>query len=184
MNSTNPKTILQTERLILRPLTERDDKAIFDYSKNPNVGPNAGWKPHDDIEETREIMKTVFLGKEGVFGIVLRETGKLFGSIGLIPDAKRENDKARMLGYAIGEDYWGHGYITEAARAVIEYGFVELNLDLISAYCFPFNARSKHVLEKLGFKYEGSLAQSEVRFDGVVLDNECFAIMAKRYKKE
>lgn len=183
MNITNPKIILQTERLILRPLTESDDEAIFDYSKNPNVGPNAGWKPHENIEETRAIMNTVFL-KEGVFGIVLRKTGKLFGSLGLVTDAKRENDRTRMLGYAIGEDYWGHGYITEAARAVVEYGFVELKLDLISAYCFPFNARSKQVLEKLGFKYEGRLAQCDVRFDGEILDNECFALLAKDYKNE
>ena len=183
MNCANPKTILQTERLILRPLKESDDAAIFEYSKNPNVGPNAGWKPHESIEETREIMKTVFLDKEGVFGIVLRETGKLFGSIGLVSDAKRENDKARMLGYAIGEEYWGHGYITEAAHALIEFGFNELKLDLISAYCFPFNARSKRVLEKLGLKYEGRLAQSDVRFDGIILDNECFALLAKDYKK-
>jgi len=182
MNTTDPKIILQTERLILRPLTESDDAAIFDYSKNPNVGQNAGWEPHKSIEETREIMKTVFLGKEGVFGIVLRETGKLFGSIGLVTDSKRENDKARMLGYAIGEDYWGHGYITEAALAVIEYGFNELKLDLISSYCFPFNERSKRVLEKLGLKYEGRLAQSDVRYDGVVLDNDCFALLANDHR--
>ena len=173
--------MLETERLILRAITENDDEAIDAYSKNANVGPNAGWKPHENIEETRSIIKAVFLGKENVFGIVVKETGILIGSIGLIEDAKRDNDKVKMLGYAIGEEYWGNGYITEAAVAVIAYGFRSLNLDLISAYCYPFNERSKHVLEKLGFEYEGKLKLCEKRFDGLILDNECYALSSENF---
>lgn len=173
------KEAVETKRLILRQIKEDDDAAIYGYSKNPNVGPNAGWKPHENIEETREVMKAVFLDKENVFGIVLKESGSLIGSIGLVEDPKRENDKVKMLGYAIGEEYWGNGYTTEAACAVIEYGFNILKLNLISAYCYPDNKRSKHVLEKLGFSYEGKLSQCEERFDGIVLDNECYALSAE-----
>ena len=172
---------LETERLILRPITDNDDEAIFAYSKNANVGPNAGWKPHESIEETRDIIKSVFLGKESVFGIVLKESNVLIGSIGLIEDSKRDNDKVKMLGYAIGEEYWGNGYVTEAAITVIAHGFRDLNLDLISAYCYPFNKRSKRVLEKLGFEYEGKLKLCEKRFDGLVLDNECYAIRSEEF---
>ncbi|MDL2231313.1 GNAT family N-acetyltransferase [Porphyromonadaceae bacterium OttesenSCG-928-L07] len=165
---------LETERLILRPIVESDAEAIYEYSLAKNVGINAGWKPHESIEETREIMKQVFLGQESVFGVVLKETGKLFGSVGLISDPKRENDKVRMLGYAIGENYWGKGYMTEAVRALLRFGFEELKLDLISAYCYPDNERSKNVLKKCGFHYEGRLALAEKRYDGKVLDNECY----------
>ena len=175
------KEMLETKRLILRPIKEDDDTAIFEYSGNPNVGPNAGWKPHESIEETREIINAVFLGKENVFGIVLKDSGTLIGSVGLVEDPKRENDKVKMLGYAIGEAYWGNGYTTEAASAVIEHGFNNLKLDLISAYCYPFNNRSKHVLEKLGFSYEGKLSQCEKRFDGIVLDDECYALSAESF---
>lgn len=176
------KGIIETERLILRPITYSDDDAIFDYSKNPNVGPNAGWKPHESIEETRDIIKTVFAEKKNVLGIVLKETGTLIGSIGVVEDLKRDNGKVKMLGYAIGENYWGNGYVSEAARAILEYGFAELELDLISAYCYPFNERSKRVLEKLGFVYEGKLSLCEKRFDGLVLDNECYALFAENFQ--
>lgn len=174
--------LIETKRLVLRPVCESDDEAIFEYSKNPNVGPNAGWKPHESVAETRELMKAVFVKADGVFAIVLKESGKLIGSVGIISDPKREYDGARMLGYAIGEEYWGKGYMTEAAGAVIEYGFEELKLDLISAYCFPFNKRSKRVLEKHGFTYEGTLTKCEKRFDGLLLDNECYALTAENFR--
>ncbi len=167
---------LETERLILRPIIENDAEAIYEYSQNKNVGINAGWKPHDSIEETHEIMPIVFLNQEYVFGMVLKETGKLFGTIGIIPDPKRQNDKTRMLGYAIGEDYWGKGFTTEAVHAILRFGFEELKLDLISAYCYPFNERSKRVLEKCGFQYEGCLRLAQIRFDGEVIDHNCHAV--------
>jgi putative acetyltransferase len=167
---------IETERLILRPVTENDTEAIFEYSRNGNIGLNAGWKPHESMDDTREIMKLVFLDKENVFGIVLKENDKLVGSIGLIPDPKRQNDKTRMIGYAIAESCWNKGYTTEAVRALIRFGFEKLGLQLISAYCYPSNERSKKVLKKCGFDYEGKLHLAETRYDGKVLDNECFYI--------
>lgn len=172
---------LVTERLILRPIIESDAEAIFEYSQGENVGINAGWKPHESIEETREIMKQVFLNQEFVFGIELKATGKLIGSIGLVPDPKRQNDGTRMIGYAIGENYWGNGYTTEATRALLRFGFDELNLDLISATCYPYNERSKNVLKKCGFHYEGRLRWAEKRYDGEVLDYECYAIISDKF---
>lgn len=176
------KTI-ETNRLILRPITVADAEDIFAYSKNENVGINAGWKPHANIEETREIMEIVFLNKENVFGIESKETGKLIGSIGLIADPKRQNSKVFMMGYAIGEEYWNKGYTTEAAQALIHYGFEVLNLDMVSAYCYPSNKRSKRVLEKCGFQYEGLLRLAEERYDGVVLDNECYVAINEKKQK-
>lgn len=168
--------IIETERLYLRPIITGDAEDIYEYAKNANVGPNAGWQPHKNIEETLEIMKLIFLDKDNVFGIVLKSKGKLIGSIGLVDDPKRENSSAKMLGYAIGEAYWGQEYVTEAAKALVEYGFETLKLDLISAYCFPFNNRSRRVLEKLGFRYEGTLSLCEKQYNGDVYDNECYAL--------
>ncbi|NDW08368.1 GNAT family N-acetyltransferase [Dysgonomonas sp. 520] len=169
--------IIETERLVLRPIKENDAEAIFEYCKNENVGSNAGWKPHESIEESREIIKLVFLDQDFVFGMELKETGKLFGSIGLIPDPKRQNDRTKMIGYAIGEDYWGKGFMTEATLAILRFGFEDINLDLISAYCYPFNERSKNVLKKCGFNYEGLLRLAEERYDEKILDHECYSII-------
>lgn len=172
---------LFTERILLRAIHAEDIDDIFEYSSTQNVGPNAGWKPHQSKDETLEIMKAIFLDKETVWGIVLKNCNKLIGSIGLIKDPKRENERALMLGYAIGEKYWGKGIMTEAAREVIRYGFHDLHLDLISAYCFPFNNRSKGVIKKCGFYYEGTLKMAEKIFDGNIYDNECYALTSKEY---
>lgn len=172
--------VLETERLLLRPVRPEDAEAIYEYSRVPDVGVNAGWKPHESISETEEIMKAVFLDQEAVWAVTRKDDGVLIGTAGLIGDPKREYGRARMLGYAIGRPYWGRGCMTEAVRAVINCGFTELDLDLISAYCYPENQRSKRVLTKCGFEYEGLLRMAEERFDGHLMDNECYALLRSK----
>ena len=140
--------MIETKRLVLRPVQEEDESDIFEYSRNKNVGPNAGWKPHESVEETRAVMKEIFLGKRDVFGMILRENDRLIGTIGLVEDDKRQYDGVKMLGYALAEPYWGRGLMTEAARAVAEYGLSRYCA--ISAYCYTQNRRSQRVLEKCG----------------------------------
>ena len=170
------------ERLVLRPIVLTDAQAIFEYSRRPLVGPNAGWKPHESIEETLDIMKMMFLEQETVWGIVIKETGDLIGTIGLIDDPKRENPSAKMVGYAMSDLHWGRGYMTEAVRGAIQHGFEKCGFTLISAYCYPENARSKRVIEKCGFVYEGTLRLAEQLFTGEVRDNMCFSLTAMQYK--
>lgn len=172
---------LETRRLILRPIAESDLEDLYAFHRQPNVGPAAGWKPHENRQETLEILRTLFIGQPGMFGIVWRENGQMIGEIGLTADPKREYPAAQMLGYAIREEFWGQGIVTEAARAVVAYGFRQLGLLLISAYCYPENHASRRILEKCGFHYEGTLALCEQRYDGVVLDNECYSIGAAEW---
>jgi [ribosomal protein S5]-alanine N-acetyltransferase len=169
--------ILETERLILRSIVEGDAEDIFEYSRNPNVGPDAGWKPHENIIETREIMNQIFIDQPYVFGMVLKENNKMIGSIGLIKDPKRENSHAKMLGYAMSEDYWGRGLMTEASRAVVDLGFRDPGVSIITCCCYSFNQRSRRVIEKCGFKYEGRLRQCEMRYDEKVFDMESYSLL-------
>lgn len=169
--------ILETPRLILRPMTIEDAPAVFDYSRHQEVGPNAGWEPHKSLDETKSIMADVFLGQPHVFAVVLKENDLLIASIGLIDDPKRQNPKAKMVGYALGRDYWNRGIITEALKEIIDYGFNTLGLDLISAYCYPHNQRSQRVLEKQGFSYEGRLQQCEELYNGKIYDNLCYILL-------
>ena len=90
---------IETNRLVLRPFSESDAPDVFESCKNPNLGNNAGWKPLETIEETIDVLNAIFIGKEGVWAIVSKETKQVIGSIGIIPDPKRENPHARMLGY-------------------------------------------------------------------------------------
>ena len=172
---------LRTRRLILRPITMEDAQAIFEYSRQESVGTNAGWKPHATLEENRAVLQDVFVGKENVFAIVLQENGKLIGSLGLVDDPKRENNRARMLGYALSEKYWGKGIMTEAVQTLLRYAFERQEIDLVSAYCYPHNRRSRNVLQKCGFEYEGRLRQCELRFDAKMMDLECFSLLRERW---
>ena len=159
-------TILETERLLLRPFRETDLQELFECCQNPNLGNNAGWEPHKSIEDSKEVLHTVFMGNEGVFAIILKEDNSLVGSIGIITDPKRENTRTRMLGYWLDEAHWGKGYMTEAVQAVLNYGFNELQLSLITANCYPHNKRSQQVLERNGFICEGVLHQAELTYNG------------------
>ncbi len=169
--------ILNTERLLLRPLTMADTADIYAYASHEEVGPNAGWQPHANLAETQKIMLSVFLPQEHVFGLALPEQDKVIGTIGLLEDPKRQYQGARMLGYSLGRDYWGLGLMTEAAQRIIAYGFDNLQLKLISAYCYPHNQRSRRVLRKCGFTYEGSLRLCEELYNGEVYDNDCYILI-------
>lgn len=133
---------------------------------NPNLGNNAGWEPHKSIEDSKEVLHTVFMGNEGVFAIILKEDNSLVGSIGIITDPKRENTRTRMLGYWLKECHWGKGMASEATRTILDYGFNVLGLHLISANCYPHNTRSRLLLERNGFVYEGILHEAEMTYDG------------------
>ncbi len=170
-----PRThTLETERLTLRPFRESDAEALFACCRNANLGNNAGWAPHQSIEESREILHTLFMKQENIWAITRKDSGQLIGSIGIIPDPKRENPQSRMLGYWLDEAHWGKGYMTEAVQAVINYAFKELHLSLITAYCYPHNKRSQKVLERNGFIYEGTLHQAELTYNGNVYAHECY----------
>ena len=145
--SNEPDAPIETERLLLRPFRESDAEAFFECCQNPNIGNNAGWKPHGSLEESQEILRSVFISQSGIWAITLKEDGRLIGSVGIIPDPKRENPQARMLGYWLDESHWGKGYMTEAVQSVLDYGFNTLQLSLITANCYPHNERSQQVLK-------------------------------------
>lgn len=171
---------LETERLLLRPFAETDLQDFFECCQNPNLGNNAGWKPHDTIEESREVLHGVFLNQENIWAMVSKETHRLVGSIGLVPDPKRENPHTAMLGYWLRESHWGQGLMSEAVEAVLAYGFNILKLSLISADCYPHNRRSQQVLERNGFIYEGLLHQAELTYDGKIYDHLCYYLASGR----
>ena len=147
--------VIETERLILRPWREDDARACFIYASNPLIGPIAGWPVHKSEEESREIIKNVLMARE-TYAICLKSTGELIGSIGLKfrgnTDFTDKSDECE-LGYWIGQPFWGNGYMTEAAKALIKHAFEDLKVTKIWAGYYDGNEKSKRVQEKCGFKY-------------------------------
>ena len=174
---------IETERLILRDWNVDDVDDLYEYAKNPNVGPHGGWKPHESKTESFEIMNTLFLNKYECWAIVYKENGKVIGSIGYEEDVRRPEINCKELGYAMSEDYWGKGIMTEAAKAVLNYGFNKMNLDMVSIYRNPQNHRSGRVIDKCGFTYEGTLRKAYKIYDGTVRDVACYSMTKEEYEQ-
>lgn len=167
--------LLETDRLILRPFEKTDLEDFYEYAKSPNVGPNAGWPPHDNVEGSEKILTTL-IEEDEVLAIVWKESNKVIGSIGLHKDPVRSAQDVKMLGYVLSEDYWGKGIVTEASKAVINYAFQELGVFIISIHHYPFNQRSKRVIEKCGFTYEGTLRHASTIYNGNTYDTVCYSM--------
>ena len=175
---------IETERLILDKWTtsEEDIKGLYEYAKNPDVGPNAGWKPHDSEAESREIIEEMFIPHD-VWAIREKASGKVIGSIGLEPDKRRENVNSREMGYSLAKESWGKGYMTEAARAVIDYAFEELDLVVLAICTGPENKRSQRVIEKCGFKFEGIQRKGYHIYDGTDRDNLVYSMLREEWEE-
>jgi len=167
--------ILETNRLKLKAWTEEDAAELFLLAKNPNVGPHAGWKPHADVAESLEIIKTLFLPGM-VWKITDKETGAMLGSLGLEIDRFRPGIASKELGYWVAEEFWGQGMATEACRAALRFGFEELELEIVGICTGPDNLRSQRVIEKLGFAYEGTHRHCYKIYDGSIRDSLTFSL--------
>ena len=150
--------ILKTKNLTLRHWCESDAKCLYHFAKNPKIGPIAGWPPHESVEYSLNIIKTVFNRKE-TYAIVKNDVP--IGSVSLLihPDGNHWwGDGACELGYWIAEEYWGRNYAVEASKILIKRAFDDLDIQKIYATYRCGNIASKRVLEKLGFKYYTQLS--------------------------
>ncbi|MGI6254613.1 MAG: GNAT family N-acetyltransferase [Acutalibacter sp.] len=177
---------IETERLVLRPWKAEDLDDLYHYAKNPAVGPNAGWKPHESLEESQKILESWLQEDESkscTWAIVPKDTGRASGTISLDQNGRRPNvPDCRELGYALAQEEWGKGYMTEAAVAVLRYGFEELHLNLITVRHYTTNQRSRRVIEKCGFQYEGTQRQSSKLFDGTLVDGCFYSLTAQEFE--
>lgn len=144
---------LDTNRLILRDLKLNDLDHFYQYAKKENIGPMAGWHPHRSIEESEMILKMMITDQD-VWGITLKESDQLIGTIGLHVrtfDNALKNQKE--IGYVIDEPYWGQGLMVEAVLEVIKYAFIEEELDAVLCGHSKMNQQSKRVIEKTNLKF-------------------------------
>lgn len=146
---------MKTKRLVLRKWTEADAESLYEYAKDPEVGPIAGWPPHKSVEESLDVIRNVFNGPE-CYAICEKENGKAIGAIELklkghtdMTDCEDECE----LGYWLGQPFWGKGYMPEAAKEILRHGFGELGMNTIWCGYYEGNQKSKRVQEKVGFVY-------------------------------
>jgi len=173
---------IRTERLDLIEWKTKDNRALYQYAKNPNVGPLAGWKPHESEKESKKIIKSIFI-PGGVWKIVLRNEEIIVGTIGFVEDKRRPDIDSKELGYSLDEEFWNMGIMTEAAEAVLDYAFNTMQLEIVSITTGSNNYRSRRVIEKLGFKYEGTERYAYRIYDNTVRDLRCYSIFKKEWQE-
>ena len=153
-----------TERLILRKWAKTDADSLFEYAKEPDVGPIAGWQPHKSREESLEIIRNVLCGAE-CYAICEKCGDKAVGAIELrmngYTDVTDKDDESE-LGFWLGKPFWGRDYMTEAAREVIRHGFEDLGMKKIWCGYYDGNEKSRRVQKKLGFLYHHTCESVQV----------------------
>jgi ribosomal-protein-alanine N-acetyltransferase len=174
---------LETERLVLRKITPADQTDIFAYASDPEVSKYMPWDPHQSQADTFEYLASVFKRYEnhtpGPWGIVHKRDGKLIGTCAY-HDWQR-TDRRAEIGYVLSRSYWGQGYMVEATRAMIAFGFRELGLNRIQAMCDLPNTGSARVMEKVGMRFEGVLR--EYFFEkGRYIDMKLYSILRNEWQ--
>lgn len=127
---------------------------FFSYASKPNVGPLAGWKPHQNVSVTKYTLEEMIKSKNTWF-IIWLENDKMIGTIDLTPDETSFIFKPTVyeLGYSLDDEYWGKGIAVEACNLLLDYAFNDLRIKEVTARHSEQNNRSKRVLEKLGFEF-------------------------------
>lgn len=142
---------LETERLILRPVTLDDSSAMFEYASDEE-NTRYTFETNKSLEETRNNIALFYLANPlGRWGIEMKESGKFIGTIDL--HKIRLDLKTAAIGYVINKKYWNQGYTTEANRAVIKLAFEEIEMNKLVALHDVDNPASGRVMVKSGMKY-------------------------------
>ena len=158
---------------------------MFNHAKDPNVGPAAGWPPHTSVENSREIIRDVLSANE-TYAVCLKENGKPIGSVGLkmgtATDMTDRDDECE-LGYWIGRQFWGQGFIPEASRQLLRHAFEELQMQTVWCGYYDGNTKSRRVQEKLGFLYHHTTEGLEVSLLGEIRTGHVMIMTKEMWEK-
>ena len=154
--------IIKTERLQLRPLMLADAETAYrGWTGDPEVAKYVSWLPHHSPDDAIAWLKeiawqqdsagNIARGDNYIWGFVLKETGELFGSGGLI---WMEDLQLFQIGYNIKKSHWNCGYTTEAMRAILNFAAAKLGIKRVAGGHAKENLASAKVIEKLGFVYD------------------------------
>lgn len=146
---------LETERVILRRLKENDAEEVFkNWTSDDEVSKYMRWSTHKNIEETKEWLKQEEESCKDnsyyTWGIILKETGELIGSISAI---FRNEENRYEIGYNIMKKYWNNGYTTESLKCIMNYLINDQKIKKFICKHATLNPASGKVMQKVGFKY-------------------------------
>jgi len=175
---------LETQRLLLRPFRTADIPAIVHFLSDPVIAETTLNVPYPyDEEKARSWLASQQQERDAgtgyTFAIVRKKDAQVMGAIDIRPLARH---KKAEIGYWIGKPHWGQSYATEAARAIIRYGFETLGLNRIYATHFIENPASGRVMQKAGMTYEGTLRQDVLKGEHF-RDHVVYGILREAWKE-
>ena len=177
--------VIETERLRLRPLQMGDARDMFSYASDDAVSLHVLWDTHRTLADSRAFIRAARrqyrLGLPSTFGITLRDTGRLIGTIGVM--WVNFEFKSAEVGYSLAKAQWNQGLMTEALSAVLDYAFSVLHLNRVEAQYETENPASGRVMEKCGMHLEGTL-RSRVYNKGRYMDVNLCAILRKEHRAD
>lgn len=147
--------VFHTERLTIRRWQEEDAHSLYEYAKDPDIGPIAGWPPHNNIEESLDVIKNVLNGAE-CYAICEKGSDKAIGAVELKLNGHTDmtdRDDECELGYWLGKPFWGRGYMPEAVKELLRHAFEDLGMTTVWCGYYDGNQKSKRVQEKVGFVF-------------------------------
>ena len=161
--------VMETSRIILRPWRDSDADILYKWASDPDVGPRAGWAPHKSVEESLEVIRTVFKDATNTWAIELKETGEAIGAMGYGPSCNcnlpaREGEP--LIGYWVAKPYWNRGICTEALGLMIEHIRTTTDIKSLISGHFIDNPASGRVMEKCGFVPTGECVIDESQYQG------------------
>jgi len=169
---------LLTPRLVLRPVRMSDAEDMYEYSRDPEVARHVLWDAHRSIHQTREYIRYLLRqyrnAAPSTFAIALRDSGKVVGTIGFM--WVQTDNRSAEVGYSLSRAYWNQGLMSEALRAVVEFGFEKLGLNRIEAQHECDNPASGRVMQHAGMCHEGTLRQ-RIYNKGRYVDVDLYAIL-------
>ena len=171
---------METPRLLLRHWNPLDLEDFLSFAADPEVMLASGATPAVTPAQGETAFRRA-LWDSGCYAIVLKETGRAIGKIKFQKDIRRFQVNALSIGYELAKPYWGNGYMPEALRAMIQCAFERKNLDVLAIGHFAGNDRSRRVIEKCGFQYEGTIRRAFQRSDGQIFDDVCSSILKEEY---
>ncbi len=149
---------LETERLILRRISKKDALDMYEYARNPDVSKYLTWSAHESLSYTSGYIKFLIKKyRKGEFfdwGIETKDTKKLIGTCGF--SVFDPQNKKVEIGYVLNPEFHNKGYATECVKCIIDYAFNELDMHRIEVRIMDGNTASERVIQKLGFKLEGT----------------------------
>jgi RimJ/RimL family protein N-acetyltransferase len=187
---THDQISIQTQRLRLRALQEKDAETLYTYRNQPNVMLFQGWTPKDikEVSDYAIEMQSRNPAAPGYwYQVVIEQYNQLTGEVGpVIGDVafciEKEMEKQAELGIALDTQYQGAGYAQEAVKGLINFLFETFDLHRIHLSIDPDNKASRKLTERVGFRFEAHL-KSAVYFKGQWCDDIIMAMLNSEWQR-